>query len=231
MNLQEAIHAPNFNSTHFPSSFYPRDAHAGELVVEGRIPEATRKELEARPQGQGRPATGRAGWSRRCKRSGSRASSAGRRRPRAAGVCDGVVRAMPSTEGGVIAARTRARWCSMWGADSQKRKMRLVVVGHCRRNPVSIRESGKVAVDVAERFADGLATPTELRQARWKAHEAVYLGACFTSSSRPILQCRACQWHKQSGSTKTSNRSWQLGAAMMAHMSTSANSGMKISPS
>ncbi|HVS36988.1 MAG TPA: gamma-glutamyltransferase, partial [Gemmataceae bacterium] len=48
MNLQEAIDAPNFNSTHFPSSFYPRDAHAGELVVEGRIPEATRKELEAR---------------------------------------------------------------------------------------------------------------------------------------------------------------------------------------
>jgi gamma-glutamyltranspeptidase/glutathione hydrolase len=48
MNLQEAIDAANFHSTHFPSSFYPRDAHAGELVVEGRIPEATRKELESR---------------------------------------------------------------------------------------------------------------------------------------------------------------------------------------
>ncbi len=48
MNLQAAIDAANFNSTHFPSSFYPRDAHASELVVEGRIPEATRKELEAR---------------------------------------------------------------------------------------------------------------------------------------------------------------------------------------
>jgi gamma-glutamyltranspeptidase/glutathione hydrolase len=48
MNLQAAIDAPNFNSTHFPSSFYPREAHPGELVVEGRIPEATRKELEAR---------------------------------------------------------------------------------------------------------------------------------------------------------------------------------------
>jgi gamma-glutamyltranspeptidase/glutathione hydrolase len=48
MNLQEAIDAPVFHSTHFPSSFYPRDAHAGEMVAEDRIAEATRKELEAR---------------------------------------------------------------------------------------------------------------------------------------------------------------------------------------
>jgi gamma-glutamyltranspeptidase/glutathione hydrolase len=48
MNLQAAIDAPTFHSTHFPSSFYPRGAVAGGLVLEGRIPEATRKELEAR---------------------------------------------------------------------------------------------------------------------------------------------------------------------------------------
>jgi gamma-glutamyltranspeptidase/glutathione hydrolase len=48
MSLQAAIDAPSFHSNHFPSSFYPRDAHAGGLVLEGRIPEATRKELEAR---------------------------------------------------------------------------------------------------------------------------------------------------------------------------------------
>jgi len=48
MDLQEAIDKPTFHSVHFPSSFYPRDAVAGGLVVEGRIPEATRKELEAR---------------------------------------------------------------------------------------------------------------------------------------------------------------------------------------
>ncbi len=48
MNLQAAIDAPTFHSIHFPSSFYPRDAHPGGLVLEGRIPEATRKELEAR---------------------------------------------------------------------------------------------------------------------------------------------------------------------------------------
>jgi gamma-glutamyltranspeptidase/glutathione hydrolase len=48
MNLQEAIDAPTFHSIHFPSSFYPHDAKAGGLVVEGRIPPATINELKAR---------------------------------------------------------------------------------------------------------------------------------------------------------------------------------------
>ncbi len=48
MDLQAAADAPTFHSTHFPSSFYPREAHAGELSLESRIPEATRQELEAR---------------------------------------------------------------------------------------------------------------------------------------------------------------------------------------
>jgi gamma-glutamyltranspeptidase/glutathione hydrolase len=48
MNIQQAIDAASFHSVHFPSSFYPREAKAGGLVVEGRIPEATRRELEAR---------------------------------------------------------------------------------------------------------------------------------------------------------------------------------------
>jgi gamma-glutamyltranspeptidase/glutathione hydrolase len=48
MNLQEAIDASTFHSIHFPSSFYPHDAKAGGLVVEGRIPEATINELRAR---------------------------------------------------------------------------------------------------------------------------------------------------------------------------------------
>jgi gamma-glutamyltranspeptidase/glutathione hydrolase len=48
MNLQEAIDVPTFHTTHFPSSFYPRQAIPGGLVVEARIPEATRKQLAAR---------------------------------------------------------------------------------------------------------------------------------------------------------------------------------------
>jgi gamma-glutamyltranspeptidase/glutathione hydrolase len=48
MGLQEAIDRPTFHTVHFPSSFYPHDAKPGGLVVEGRIPEATRQELTAR---------------------------------------------------------------------------------------------------------------------------------------------------------------------------------------
>ncbi|HEY6032504.1 MAG TPA: gamma-glutamyltransferase, partial [Gaiellaceae bacterium] len=39
LDLQAAIDAPAFHSNHFPSSFYPREAHPNELEVEGRIGE------------------------------------------------------------------------------------------------------------------------------------------------------------------------------------------------
>lgn len=48
MGLQEAIDAPTFHIMHFPSSFYPRAAYPKRVVVEGRIPEEIRAELEAR---------------------------------------------------------------------------------------------------------------------------------------------------------------------------------------
>src|SRR5207302_2595420 len=38
MSSQEALDAPTFHTQHFPSSFYPRAQHPGQLVVEGRIP-------------------------------------------------------------------------------------------------------------------------------------------------------------------------------------------------
>jgi gamma-glutamyltranspeptidase/glutathione hydrolase len=48
MNLQEAIDAPAFHSEHWPSSFWPREARPGVLVMEGRWPEATVRALRAR---------------------------------------------------------------------------------------------------------------------------------------------------------------------------------------
>ena len=48
MNLQEAIDAPAWHSEHFPISFWPRTARPGVLVVEGRIPQSTVRELERR---------------------------------------------------------------------------------------------------------------------------------------------------------------------------------------
>jgi len=48
LNLQEAIDAPAWHSEHFPSSFWPRTARPGVLVVEGRVPRDTVAELRKR---------------------------------------------------------------------------------------------------------------------------------------------------------------------------------------
>jgi gamma-glutamyltranspeptidase/glutathione hydrolase len=48
MNLQQAIDAPSWHIAHFPSSFWPRAARPGVVVVEGRLPESTIKELKRR---------------------------------------------------------------------------------------------------------------------------------------------------------------------------------------
>ena len=37
LDLQAAIDAPAFHTNHFPSSFYPRDAHPRQIEVEGRV--------------------------------------------------------------------------------------------------------------------------------------------------------------------------------------------------
>ena len=47
-NLQEAIDAPAWHSEHFPSSFWPRAARPGVLVLEGRVPTETAVELRRR---------------------------------------------------------------------------------------------------------------------------------------------------------------------------------------
>lgn len=48
MNLQAAIDAPTSHTSHFPSSFYPRDAHPGSLHIERRIPIRIINELKRR---------------------------------------------------------------------------------------------------------------------------------------------------------------------------------------
>ena len=51
MNLQAAIDAPTFQSHHFPSSFYPRQADPGRLAVEERLPGEAVAELGRRGHG------------------------------------------------------------------------------------------------------------------------------------------------------------------------------------
>lgn len=48
MNLQEAIDAPMFQSSHFPSSFYPRGMQLGRMSIERRFPKSTIDELKRR---------------------------------------------------------------------------------------------------------------------------------------------------------------------------------------
>ena len=48
MNLQESIDAPAWHTEHFLSSFWPRTARPGVIVVENRVPKETRDELKKR---------------------------------------------------------------------------------------------------------------------------------------------------------------------------------------
>ncbi|WP_028064197.1 gamma-glutamyltransferase family protein [Solirubrobacter soli] len=48
LDLQAAIDAPMFHTTHFPSSFYPREAEPRRVEVEGRVPASTVAALRAR---------------------------------------------------------------------------------------------------------------------------------------------------------------------------------------
>jgi gamma-glutamyltranspeptidase/glutathione hydrolase len=59
LDLQAAIDAPAWHTTAFPSSFYPRDMTAGEVVVESRIGEAVITDLRRR----GHDVTVSDGWS------------------------------------------------------------------------------------------------------------------------------------------------------------------------
>jgi len=48
MNIQQAIEAPRWSTTSFPSSVFPHTMYPGAMAVESRIPEATRAALVAR---------------------------------------------------------------------------------------------------------------------------------------------------------------------------------------
>ncbi len=48
MNLQEAVDAPNFHSSHFPASFYPHSAEPGAMAIENRVPEETIEALRVK---------------------------------------------------------------------------------------------------------------------------------------------------------------------------------------
>jgi gamma-glutamyltranspeptidase/glutathione hydrolase len=48
MGIQEAIDAPSFHTEHWPSSFWPRVARPGKVVIEGRFDDAVLSDLKSR---------------------------------------------------------------------------------------------------------------------------------------------------------------------------------------
>jgi len=48
MTIQQAIDAPSFHTEHWPSSFWPRAARPGKVVLEGRFDDAVLRDLVAR---------------------------------------------------------------------------------------------------------------------------------------------------------------------------------------
>jgi len=48
LDLQAAIDAPMFHSSHFPSSFYADESHPGRLVAENRLEPETVRQLRDR---------------------------------------------------------------------------------------------------------------------------------------------------------------------------------------
>ena len=59
MNVQQAIEAPRWSTRAFPSSPFPHTMYPGDLLLEGRIPDAVREELARR----GHKVTMRGPWS------------------------------------------------------------------------------------------------------------------------------------------------------------------------
>jgi gamma-glutamyltranspeptidase/glutathione hydrolase len=45
LGIQEAIDAPSFHTEHWPSSFWPRVARPGKVMIEGRYPQAVLRDL------------------------------------------------------------------------------------------------------------------------------------------------------------------------------------------
>ena len=48
MDAQQAIDAPSFHTEHWPSSFWPRVAKPGRVVLEGRFSDSVQRALAAR---------------------------------------------------------------------------------------------------------------------------------------------------------------------------------------
>ena len=127
LDLQAAIDAPSFHSTHFPSSFHPREAEPGTLVIEDRFGDAVLDDLRRRGHRvvDVRPVVARSDVRGR-PRPGDRRADRGRQPAR-----DGRLRGRPMTARCPARTnvprryRTRGETRAPWAGDPRPRRIKL----------------------------------------------------------------------------------------------------------
>jgi len=85
------------------------------------------------------------------------------------------------------------------GGKADERKLRLFAVACSRRMWDWIDPLGQAAVDVAARFADGLASPEEMRAARLACQAAGGQAAWYAAASNPAVAARNAARSAQAG--------------------------------
>lgn len=107
------------------------------------------------------------------------------------------------------------------GTRLTERKRRLLIVGQCRYVWDLLAECGRASVEVAERFADGLATPQALEHARWDAdNNSVYEDMQHQQAQADRCLPRSSEAEDQEFLRYIEYRSDRLCAAMRAHATT-----------
>lgn len=97
------------------------------------------------------------------------------------------------------------------GRRAGDRKLRLLAATCTRRAWDRVAAPGRAAVELAERFADGRATPAEVRAARRACKYAGGGGAWYAAASRPLVAVRNAALSALSGCDPVAERATQMG--------------------
>jgi hypothetical protein len=91
-----------------------------------------------------------------------------------------------------------------------ERKLRLFAVACSRRQWDRIDPLGRNAVDVAERFAEGFASPEEMRAARLACQGAGGQAAWYAAASNPAIAARNAARSAQAGAAQNGSEADEL---------------------